>query len=282
MYKINRLGHGGVIANYECNAACRHCLYSCSPSRTGGYITKVKADEVCGLLREGGCSSVHIGGGEPFLDFDGLVMLIQTLGKYGINVDYLETNAFWADDRDMIRKHLSELKKVGADAFCISNDGFHAEFVDPKHPALLAEVCQQTGFGYFMWRCDVNSVRYGGRAVHLEPKGGKGKSRNCDLLSVNHYHVDLYSNFVPPGCTGISIPLREALGGIPVGKYRVFEALMSGGVGALMKLASENNVVLSDMDKSACTVCFELRKGLSMVGGFGELDREFYEESVVY
>jgi len=150
--QTDRLHHGGIMANYKCTAACRHCLYSCSPTRTDGYITEKIAEDTCELLREGGCRSVHIGGGEPFLDFDGLITLIRIIRASGIRVEYIETNAFWAAGRQKIEPRLRELSRAGADALCISLDPFHAEYVPVELPLTLAKVCQSSGFGYFLWQ----------------------------------------------------------------------------------------------------------------------------------
>ena len=146
------LKHAGVMPNYECTAACRHCLYACSPSFGGGYMTEPIMDETFGLLREGGCRSVHIGGGEPFIEFDGLLTLLAKAKKFDVFVDYIETNGCWATDEDTIAKHLSAINKAGADTLCISVDPFHAEYVPYAYPLRLAEVCREKGFGYFLWQ----------------------------------------------------------------------------------------------------------------------------------
>jgi hypothetical protein len=140
------------MANYQCTAACRHCLYSCSPERNSGYISKAVAEDISVLLREGGCRSVHIGGGEPFLDFDGLVGLVQTLTNAGIKVEYVETNAYWATNEQQIKQRLRLLLSAGADTLCISLDPFHAEYVPVKLPLYLAEICRRSNFGYFLWQ----------------------------------------------------------------------------------------------------------------------------------
>jgi hypothetical protein len=140
------------MANYQCTAACRHCLYACSPERSAGYISKDTAEEISGLLREGGCRSVHIGGGEPFLDFDGLVDLVQTVTNKGITVEYVETNAFWAADEHLIKQHLLALSEAGANTLCISLDPFHAEFVPIRLPLYLADICRRVDFGFFIWQ----------------------------------------------------------------------------------------------------------------------------------
>jgi len=147
-----KLGHGGIMPNYECSAACRHCLYSCSPTRTGGYMTEPIMDATILLLKEGGCRSVHIGGGEPFLDFDGLLTLCKKAANTGIAVDYVETNASWATDEETITRYLTQLRKVGVDTLCISVDPFHAEYVPYANPLRLAQVCQMQGFGCFLWQ----------------------------------------------------------------------------------------------------------------------------------
>ena len=154
MFQISKpLKHAGIMPNYECSAACRHCLYACSPTyESGGYMTETVMDETFGLLREGGCRSVHIGGGEPFLNFDGLLTLLQKAAKHGVYVDYIETNACWATDEDTITKHLTALRKAGADTLCISVDPFHAEYVPYAFPLRLAQVCQKKSFGFFLWQ----------------------------------------------------------------------------------------------------------------------------------
>ena len=150
--QIKKLVHGGIMVNYKCNAACRHCLYACAPTRTGGYMTAETAQKVCDLLVQGGCYSVHIGGGEPFLDFGGLMTLVKTLRRAGISIEYIETNGFWSADKNEAVKKLKELIAAGGNALCISVDPFHAEFVPPERPVALAELCRSTGMDYFLWQ----------------------------------------------------------------------------------------------------------------------------------
>ena len=323
-HTIERLRHGGIMTNYQCNAACRHCLYACSPERSGGYITSQKAKEICDLLRDGGCASVHIGGGEPFLDIDGLVMLLQTARNAGITVAYVETNAFWVEDESRAAKYLRAIKAAGADTLCISLDPFHAEYVPAALPVKLADVCRRVGFGYFLWqdkyrrllsRLDAPhkaqtraqlerqlspdyiletaqsyGLGMGGRALSIEAEYGTPwplidiiKKRPCrNLLSSGHFHVDLYGRYVPPGCTGIAIPLAEAMNGVPYGKYPAFDALVEGGVEALLDLAQGLGFMVEADYTSACALCFHVRHWLSGQGSCPELDAEHYAASLEY
>ena len=312
------------MANYKCNAACRHCLYACSPERTGGYITEQIAKEVCGLLRSAGCRSVHIGGGEPFLDFDGLVTLVHTITGSGIAVEYIETNAYWTTDLKQVEHRLKALAHAGTDTLCISTDPFHAEYVPPDLPIMLANICRSAGFGYFLWQERYLSVlprlesgrtytraelerfispRYvletansyglhlGGRAVNIEAEYSARKAadtvaddRTCrNLLSGGHFHIDLYGRFIPPGCTGIAIPLDEAVHGIPDGKYPVLEVLISGGSMALLRYAEDRGFVAEEKGyPSGCALCFHIRHWLCENAPSPELDAEHYTESLKY
>ena len=328
MIKIERLYHCGIMPNYECSAACRHCLYACSPARNEGYMNREQAEKVCRDLRAGNCRSVHIGGGEPFLDFDGLLTLLAVLQKFDIAVDYIETNASWAENEADVERKLSELKKAGADTLCISLDPYHAEFIPYGLPLRLAQVCREVGFGYFIWKeqfyrvlknadstkalsrseleaklgCDyiyetakAYGLRPGGRATNIFRKNSKlypletllkkaSPSAKCEgLLDTNHFHVDLFGRFIPPGCTGYAIPLDELLEGLKPGKYPAFEASLTGGSVKLFELASKNGFVPdSDGYVSRCEACFFMRKFLSQKEGFPELDAEFFIHSEEY
>jgi hypothetical protein len=112
------------------------------------------------LLRYGGCRSVHIGGGEPFLDFDKLLGVLAVLNDAGISVDYIETNAYWANDSDDVKQRLRALQTAGADTLCISVDPYHAEYVPPAKPLFLAKCCRDAGFGYFLWQERFLSMMY--------------------------------------------------------------------------------------------------------------------------
>lgn len=311
------------MVNYQCNAACRHCLYSCSPSRSPGYVDEESAEKICRLLRKGGCRSVHIGGGEPFLDFNGLIMMVRALNRAGITLEYIETNAFWAAGLSA-EEQLKRLLAEGAGTLCISIDPYHAEYVPYGLPLELAELCRKTGMRYFLWRQEslsalshltsekthsrvemenalsgdyiyrssrIYGVNYGGRAVNIEKEYGTfypaekvaAESSPCrNLLAAGHFHVDKDLFFIPPGCTGIRIPLAEAIEGIPEGKYPVFEALYYGGISALLELARSRGFSPDEKGyPSKCSLCFFLRSFLSDKG-FAELDENHYQEALKY
>ena len=134
-------------------------------------------------------------------------------------------------------------------------------------------------------------VEYGGRAVNIEREFSTlypaerftTESSPChNLLSTGHFHVDKNCCFIPPRCTGICLPLSEAVDGIPPGKYPVFEVLYNGGVSALFQLAGQQGFLPDKAGyPSACNLCFYLRRFLAGKG-FSELDGNHYEEALKY
>jgi hypothetical protein len=256
-------------------------------------------------------------------------MAIRELRKAGIDLDYVETNAFWANNEGEARKKIRALLAEGVSALCISIDPFHAEYVPYGLPLELTKLCDKEGLGFFLWKKQFLSVlskldrasphsrkdleehvrgdyiddtarayglRIGGRAINIEEEYGNthtveellDKAPPCpDLLSTGHFHVDQDGYFIPPGCTGIRLPLAEAVDGIPEGKYPVFEALYEGGLAALSDLAKGQGFVPEKTYASRCNLCFHIRAYLAgntrpAGQGFAELDGNHYEESLKY
>lgn len=153
----------GVITNYVCTAACRHCMFGSSPDCPKEYITPETAGNLASLLAEAGTSSVHIGGGEPFMNFSALLVLIDALNRHGIGIDYIETNAFWAKDDEIVRNRLWELTKRGVTTVMVSVDPFHIEYVPLWKALNLLRLLEDEGFDYFVWQ-----ERYLRRLMHLD------------------------------------------------------------------------------------------------------------------
>jgi|LSQX01.2.fsa_nt_gb uncharacterized Fe-S cluster-containing radical SAM superfamily protein len=149
---MNTPYYSGIITNYVCTAACRHCMFGSSPSCPKDFITADESERTAALLREAGTTSVHIGGGEPFMNFTALLTLIESLNRHNIAIDYIETNAFWAKDDSIVKKRLNELSKRGVKSVMISADPFHIEYVPLNRVINLARHLNEEGFDYFIWQ----------------------------------------------------------------------------------------------------------------------------------
>ncbi len=323
MLKIKRLNHGGIMACYRCTAACRHCLYASSPGREAGYISAKTSQNVAMLLRKGGCNSVHIGGGEPFINFEGLLQLITALSQQGVYVEYIETNGYFARDENKTIHYLDTLLQHGIDTLCISVDPFHAEYVPTALPIKLAKLCDSRGMGYFLWKqhyikslsavdttkahsrktladtltddyiaktANSYGITFGGRAVNIEEEYAQKRpleqilnDNPCrSLLSTDHYHIDMHGKFVPPGCTGFAVDLKQMLDGTDPTDYTVMQALLNGGVNALYRLALKEGITPAEQYTSSCNLCFDLRSKLAKTAKFPELYAEHYTASREY
>jgi len=287
-------------------------------------MTAETAAEICEILATGNCHSVHIGGGEPFLDFDGLITVLKIAQKANIQVDYVETNAFWATNAEQVKSYLKALESVDVDTICISLDPFHAEYVPFALPLRLAELCRQNNFGYFLWQerflqslarvspttahnreyleeamspdyIRKTAKRYGlsmgGRAINIEAEYEQPQPISdileeqppCrHLITTNHFHVDLYGKFIPPGCTGMAIPFAEIVSGVPENTYPAYEALLTGGITKLLTFAKNQGFTPENAYTSKCMLCFRARHWLSQNANCPELTPEHYEASLTY
>ncbi len=84
---IKRLVSGGIIINYDCVSDCGHCLYNCGPHRSKQHLEHDDARRICRKIRDLGCTSVHIGGGEPLLRFKKLFDVLAAARESRLGID---------------------------------------------------------------------------------------------------------------------------------------------------------------------------------------------------
>lgn len=158
-YKVKSLYSGaGIIVTYKCSAECLHCCYSSSPKRDGEYMSKETADKIFALLKNMGCYSVHIGGGEPFMNFDKLLGVCKSALEHNISIDYIETNASWFTDDNSVSEKLQKLKTAGVDCLLISLDPFHNEFIPYIKIKNLIKLCRNNNMETFIWQSRSESI----------------------------------------------------------------------------------------------------------------------------
>jgi len=148
---INHLESGGLITNYYCSSQCRHCLYACSPRWEKKYIKIPEARETFSKIFELGCYSIHIGGGEPFLNIESLKQVLKTAYEENIRIEYVETNSSWYRDRAETVETLAALKKFGLSTLLISMSPFHNEYIPFSKVKGVLEACEEAGVYTFPW-----------------------------------------------------------------------------------------------------------------------------------
>lgn len=150
-FAIKRLQSGGIITNYYCTSACGHCLYFCSPRWKKEYIDRKILVEAVKKIKSCGCRSVHIGGGEPFLNLAGLKMVVETVRSLQVNIQYVETNSSWFQGLKSAIETLSSLRERGLSTLLISMSPFHNEHIPFYKVKGVIEACREADISVFPW-----------------------------------------------------------------------------------------------------------------------------------
>ena len=155
---ISRLSSGGLITNYYCSSACKHCLYRCSPHWPKTFISP-----------------------------------------------------------DVARQNFQTALALG----CTSG-------------RTIPELVQQSQHG-----C-------------------------TELNEVNHFHLDLFQNYIPGLCAGFSIHTNDLGCELDPNRYPAITSLHSGGIGKLLDYAAGTFNIHPSKEtyRSKCELCFEIRKRL--------------------
>ena len=154
---IKHLQSGGIITNYFCTSSCRHCLYNCGPHWPKDYLEPELANVLFRRVRELGCRSVHIGGGEPFLRAQKLADILGQARRAGVHIDYVETNSAWYQDLNSAKSLLMQLRSQGLQTLLVSISPFHNEFIPFSRIKGVIEACRQTNINVFPWIADFYS-----------------------------------------------------------------------------------------------------------------------------
>jgi hypothetical protein len=132
---------GGLLLSYKCSAACRHCMYACSPKWKADWISREDLEAVLSQLARRIQPSpwgsrtmslnhgLHFTGGEPFLNFKLLVEAVEIAEELGIPSTFVETNCSWCTNDESTREKLRLLKETGLKGILISVNPFYAEYV---------------------------------------------------------------------------------------------------------------------------------------------------------
>lgn len=300
---ISSLYSGGLITNYYCSSRCGHCLYGCSPKWPKEYITKEKAKSNFNLIKSLGCYSVHIGGGEPFLNVNGLEEVLIAAKEENMQIDYIETNSSWFTSEGTAVDILRKLKKAGLRTLLISMSPFHNEHIPFRKVKEVMSVCRKTGVLIFPWiqefypeleMFDENKkhilnefkekfgedyidnipmrywVHFGGRAIQtykeIYPLKSLGEILNSspgcnELTDTSHFHADLFGNYIPGLCSGISLKINDLGEPLNENEYPIITMLYNNGVKELLENAKAEfgfNPRKEYFNK--CHLCFDIRK----------------------
>ena len=84
-----------------------------------------------------------------------------------------------------------------------------------------------------------------------------------ELADTSHFHMDLYGNYIPGLCAGLSIKWKDLDSPLDKGEYPVISRLFSEGIGALFDYAAPKGFTPSETGyASKCSLCYAIRRFL--------------------
>lgn len=245
---------GGLFLSYKCTSKCKHCMYCCSPEWKADWISEKDTDKILtslsgriratplGSERIGVNHGLHFTGGEPFLNSDLLLKVIQMAEALKIPSTFVETNCFWCIDDKTTRDKLMQLKDAGLKGILISVNPFiteHVPFESTERAVRISRevfsrnmIIYQEFFYDEFKRFGIKGVlsfeEYLQRAreslhyIELLPMGRAtyklnylyrkyqarrffGESCKEELTRPWHVHIDNYCNYMTGYCGGISL-----------------------------------------------------------------------------
>ncbi len=305
--RIPRLQSGGLIVTYRCTSRCRHCLYASSPRREARYIGGEAARRAFAAVKDRGCASLHIGGGEPFLDPEGLLAVARAARAEDVGIEYVETNSSWYREGESAVALLHRLQDEGVTTLLLSISPFHTEYVPFCRVRGVIEACRKAGTSVFPWvesflpdvtKQDESTthtieeiggseylptlpsrywINMGGRAVlsfgevlPLTPvEELPGAGAGCaELSDTSHFHVDLDGSYVPGLCSGLVVPLEDVGKPLDPGRLPVLSVLWEKGPAALMEAArGMHGFQPRPSYLNKCHLCLDLRRFLARLPG---------------
>lgn len=149
---VTRLRSGGLVATYQCQSACPHCLYRGSPARSPDYIDQETAAACFETALRLGASTMHVGGGEPLADPLGLAGVLAAAAGTGMAIQYVETSAAWFDEAAEARDLLAELRSMGLTTLLVSISPMLNGFVPLRKTLGVLEAARTAGVAVFPWQ----------------------------------------------------------------------------------------------------------------------------------
>ncbi|MFH1064042.1 MAG: radical SAM/SPASM domain-containing protein [Candidatus Woesearchaeota archaeon] len=132
----------------NCNLECGHCSQDAGPGKKSMSLDDIKTvvDNLPRYTHE-----IMITGGEVFTRKRLLYATLEYVNETLPNLDWLrvQTNGFWATDREKVNRTLDELVDLGVtDIDVAANDAYHRmEGLDMRRPYLLGKIAEERDMG---------------------------------------------------------------------------------------------------------------------------------------
>ncbi len=230
-----------------------------------------------------------------FKDPDSAVAILLTLRKKGLQTLLVSISPFHNEfiPFSRIQGVIEAARQAGIGIFPWISD-FIADLskLDASKTHSLEEYEDRFGRNYLERLLQRYWIHMGGRALETyrpylaeksaleicaENRGGCA----AELLNTQHFHLDLFGNYIPGLCSGLAIK-REDLGkALSEKKYPILTTLFHGGISGLFKMAKAEFDYTPAHSRyiNKCDLCTEIRTLFvhNNFGGPAELNpKEFY------
>lgn len=93
----------------------------------------------------------------------------------------------------------------------------------------------------------------------------KNEKGCAELVQTDHFHIDLYGNYIPGLCAGLSINQDDLGRPLDPTQYPLLTLLYNNGIGGLFKMAQKvfSFKALKTHYATKCELCYEIRKFLA-------------------
>jgi len=237
----------------------------CHSVHIGGGEPLLQPDKIYPVLESAGRNKIDIDYIETnaswFKDEASAKSVLRRLMQYGVRMLLISIDPYHNEyiPFSKVKGLIEVCSKVNMGVFPWLMD-FWADLdaLDDRKPHSLQEYAKAFGQDYLLRLPERYGLNLKGRALktykpmmRMEPFNKILKeSVPCRLLSgIHHFHVDLYGNFIPQSCPGLSVKLREVSYGADPDKYPVLHSLESIGIGGLVRaIASIVTHLIKTMD----------------------------------
>ena len=274
----------------------------CASVHIGGGEPLLRPDALGDVLKIAGKVGVSVEYVETnsswFKDPDSAMAMLVKLRKQGLQTLLVSISPFHNEfiPFSRIQGVIKAARQAGIGIFPWISD-FIADLskLDANKTHSIKEYEERFGRDYLKCLLQRYWIHMGGRALETyRPYLAEKSAREiCDenrggcaaeLLNTRHFHLDLFGNYIPGLCSGLSIK-REDLGKtLPEEGYPVLNTLFQEGIRGLFRMAKEkfNYAPAQNRYISKCDLCTEIRTLFvhDNSGGPFELNpKEFYEQS---
>jgi len=157
-----------LFPSWECDATCRHCLFSSSPKSKARLDLNTAKRAITDINTLGSLESVALSGGEATLDRDYLFEIAGHVRDENLCFGLI-TNGKFASSIEEATALLGPLKKIGIDSIGLSWDNFHREFIDVSHAKNLLGATRKLGIDTRLTVVATKSYRIGDAFMELDP-----------------------------------------------------------------------------------------------------------------